>query len=333
MAPPVLRTVQNVCLNSLKPLLLAMVAGGSLAVASCTPNADPEAAPPQAERLKVTTTIFPVYLFTSAVAGDAAEVQLLVPPGSEVHDYQSKPADVQQLAQAQVLVKNGLGLETFLDSTLQSAQNTDLVQVDASQGVETLAPEETTVITQEDHDHGEEGGEGHDHGEANPHVWLDPVRAQRQVENIRDGLIQADPQNRSAYERNAATYIQRLQQLDQQFSQRLQRCRQQPCTFIAFHDAFPYLANRYGLRQVAIVEIPEDTLSPGDLQRTMTIAQQNNVKALLSEPGVSNPALTNLAQDLNLTLRTLDPLESGPTDPQYYFTAMEKNLETLDSSF
>jgi zinc/manganese transport system substrate-binding protein len=274
-----------------------------------------------------------MYLFTKAVAGDAAEVELLVPPGSEVHEYQSKPADVQQLAETDVLVKNGLGLEEFLEDTLRTAQNQDLVEIDASQGIQTLSPEATTVISQDaEHSHEAEGAE-HDHGEANPHVWLDPVRAQQQVQNIREGLSQADPANRQVYEVNAAAYMQKLQQLDQQFRQQLQRCQQQSCTFIAFHDAFPYLADRYGLRQVALVELPEDNLAPGDLQEVLNVARQEKVKALLSEPGVSNPALTNLAQDLNLKLGTLDPLESGQRDPQYYFTAMEKNLQALEQAF
>lgn len=274
-----------------------------------------------------------MYLFTKAVAGDAAEVELLVPPGSEVHEYQSKPADVQQLAETDVLVQNGLGLEEFLEDTLRSAQNQDLVEIDASQGIQTLGPEATTLIAQEaDPDYESEGAE-HGHGEANPHVWLDPVRAQQQVQNIREGLSQADPANRQVYEANAAAYMQKLQQLDQQFRQQLQRCQQQSCTFIAFHDAFPYLADRYGLRQVALVELPEDNLAPGDLQEVLSVARHEKVKALLSEPGVSNPALTNLAQDLNLKLGTLDPLESGQRDPQYYFTAMEKNLQALERAF
>lgn len=316
--------------SGLLAVLLLAIAGCSPGVES-TSNSTSEATP-QSQRLEVTATIFPMYLLTKAVAGDAAEVQLLVPPGSEVHEYQSKPADVQQVAETDVLVKNGLGLEEFLESTLRSAQNQDLVEIDASQGIQALSPEATIVIAQ-DADHGHESDAAHGHDEANPHVWLDPVRAQQQVQNIREGLSQADPANRAAYEANAAAYIQKLQQLDQRFRQQLQRCQQQPCTFIAFHDAFPYLADRYGLRQVALVELPEDNLAPGDLQEVVSVAREEKVKALLAEPGVSNPALTNLAQDLSLKLGTLDPLESGQRDPQYYFTAMEKNLQALEQAF
>lgn len=315
--------------STLAILLLAMI--------GCSPNPDGSenvtAEPtPQDQRLQITATIFPIYLFTQAVAGEAAAVNLLVPPGSEVHEYQSKPTDIQQLAEADVLVKNGLGLEGFLDSTLRSAENSTLVQIDSSQGVQTLDPDRNSGIREEAGSNPQDEVAEHSH-EINPHIWLDPVRAQQQVQNIRDGLIQADPNHRAIYEANAAAYLQKLQQLDQQFRQGLQQCQQQSCTFIAFHDAFPYLADRYQLRQVAIVELPEDSLSPGDLQATINLVRQSQVRALFREPGVNNPALANLAQDLNLRLQTLDPLESGPRNPQYYFTAMEQNLNALTRAF
>ncbi len=94
------------------------------------------------------------------------------------------------------------------------------------------------------------------------------------------------------------------------------------CTFITFHDAFPYLAKRYNLKQVAVVQIPEDQLSPTDVQNAVKAVKQYKVKALFSEPGVDNKLLTSLSQDLNLTLQTLDSLETGETDPQHYFKAM-----------
>lgn len=263
-----------------------------------------------------------MYLFTKAVAGEAAAVALLIPPGSEVHEYQCKPADVQKITQADVLVKNGLGLEDFLADTIRSAQNPNLVEITASQGIETLTPDD--LSPQADHGHAEQG---------NPHIWLDPIRAQAQVENIRDGLIQADPAQRQIYETNAAAYLQKLQQLDQQFQQQLQACKTDPCKFITLHDAFPYLANRYHLQQVAIVEIPGDSFSPGEIQRVIRVAKQSKVQALFREPGVDSQALTNLSSDLNLKLGTLDPLESGSLNPQYYFTAMEQNLQTLKRAF
>ncbi|HYW17740.1 MAG TPA: metal ABC transporter substrate-binding protein [Nodularia sp. (in: cyanobacteria)] len=291
-----------------------------------TPPAQEAAATPAAtEKIKVVATILPMYLFTKAVAGDAADVSILVPPTTEVHDYQSTPDNVKAISTARILVKNGLGLEEFLDNTVKNAENPKLLEIDASKGIKILdkiSPVDETVI-QDAHDH--------DHAEGNPHVWLDPVLVKQQLTNIRDGLIAADPASKATYEANAAAYIQELDNLDREFQQTLQKTPN--CTFITFHDAFPYLAQRYNLKQVAVVQIPEDQLSPADVQKAVKAVKNYNAKALFSEAGVDNKLLTSLAQDLNITVRNLDSLETtgGDTNPQYYFQAMKTNLQTLEA--
>jgi len=151
------------------------------------------------------------------------------------------------------------------------------------------------------------------------------------VENIRDGLIAADPANKNIYQANAAAYIQQLKELDQQFQQRL-RLFKNTCTFVTFHDAFPYLAKRYQLKQLAVVEIPEDQLSPADIQKTIAAVKKYNVKALFGETRTDNKLLKSLSQDLNLTLGTLDPLEGGEKDPKYYLIGMKSNLQSIEAA-
>jgi len=278
----------------------------------------------QLAKTKVVTTFLPIYMFTKAVAGDVADVEILVPPGTEVHEYQATPSNVKAIATANVLVKNGLGLEEFLENTVKNAQNSTLVEINASQGIKPLneiSPVVKTVKEEKDHNH------AHEHTEGNPHVWLDPVLAKQQVINIRDGLIAADPKNKATYTANAAAYIQELEKLNSEFLQTLQKSPN--CTFVTFHDAYPYLARRYNLKQMAVVQIPEDQLSPQDVQNVVKTVKQYKVKALFSEPGVDNKLLTSLSQDLKLDLQTLDSLETGETDPQYYFKAMRLNLQTL----
>lgn len=275
------------------------------------------------QKTKVVTTFLPVYLFTKAVAGDVADVEILVPPGTEVHDYQATPENVKAIATANVLVKNGLGLEEFLKGTVKNAQNPKLTEIDVSKGIKAvnqISTVEKTATEKEDHDH----------ADGNPHVWLDPVLAKQQVVNIRDGLIAADSANKASYEANSAAYIKELENLNNEFQQTLQKTPN--CTFVTFHDAFTYLAQRYNLKQVAVVEIPEDQLSPTDVQKAVNAVKKYKVKALFSEPGVDNKLLKSLSQDLKLTLRTLDSVETGKTDPQYYFQVMKANLQTLASA-
>jgi zinc/manganese transport system substrate-binding protein len=304
-------------------LLLLSIATG------CTQsNTDQKAASqevPPAEKTKIVTTFLPIYWFTKAVTGDTAEVEILVPPGTEVHEYQAKPENVRAIATASVLVKNGLGLEEFLEETVKNAQNPKLTEIDTSKGIKTIgeiSPVVNTVKEGKDHNH--------EHSEGNPHIWLDPVSAKQQVTNIRDGLIAANPQNKSTYEANAAAYIQQLENLNSEFQQTLQK--NPNCTFVTFHDAYPYLAQRYNLKQVAVVEIPEDQLSPADVQKVVNTVRKYKVKALFSEPGIDNKLLKSLSQDLKVNLKSLDSLENGDKDPQHYFTAMKLNLQTLASA-
>jgi zinc transport system substrate-binding protein len=269
---------------------------------------------------KIVTTFLPIHLFTKAVVGDTGQVDILISPGTEVHDYQATPDDVKILAQADVLVKNGLGMERFLESLVTNAGNSQLQQIDSSQGIKVIEEKHA------EHEHEEE--HGHHHEEGNPHVWLDPMLAQQQVANIRDRLIAINPSNADSYRTNAEAYIQQLQQLDGEFKQKLAPVK--GCNFITFHDAFPYLAQRYGLKQEAIVEIPEDSMTPQDIQRVQQAANQYQAKALLTEPGIKDKRIEQISSDLNLPLAAIDPLESGETDPQYYFQVMRGNLEALE---
>jgi zinc transport system substrate-binding protein len=280
-----------------------------------------EATSLQTGKTKIVTTFLPMYIFTKAVTGDAADVEILVPPGTEVHEYQATPNNVKAIATANVLVKNGLGLEKFLENTVKNAQNPKLAQIDASKNIKPLneiSPVEKIAK------------EEHEHVEGNPHVWLDPVLAKQLVINIRDGLIVADPANKATYEANAGNYIKQLENLNNEFEQTLEKTPN--CTFVTFHDAYPYLAQRYKLKQLAVVEIPEDQLTPADVKNAVNAVKKYKIKALFSEPGVDNKLLTSLSQDLNLTLRTLDSLETGKTNPQYYFEAMKANLQTLETA-
>ncbi|MDZ8055207.1 MAG: metal ABC transporter solute-binding protein, Zn/Mn family [Aulosira sp. ZfuVER01] len=307
--------------------ILPLIALLILSITSCNQSPTDRTAAsqelPPAEKTKIVATFLPIYWFTKAVAGNAAEVEILVPPGTEVHEYQAKPENVRAIATANVLVKNGLGFEKFLEQTVKNAQNPKLAEIDSSKSIKSIGAISPIINTAKEE-------KGHEHTEVNPHIWLDPVLAKQQVINIRDGLIAADPRNKAIYEANAAAYIQELETLNSKFQQTLQK--NSNCTFVTFHDAYPYLAQRYNLKQIAVVEIPEDQLSPADIKNVTNAVKKFKVKALLSEPGIDNKLLKNLSQDLKLNLQTLDSLENGKTDPQYYFQAMKANLQTLETA-
>lgn len=187
----------------------------------------------------------------------------------------------------------------------------------------------------EDHDEKKDHAEGgHDHGENNPHIWLDPKRAIQQVENIRDGLIKADPDGKSTYEANAAAYIDQLKKLDTEFTEQLKPYAGK--TFVTYHDFADYFARSYGLKVEYLVGIPDENASPEDVKRVINAAKSSNLKTLLSEPQASSNPFTALAQDLKVQVGTFDPLETGGTDAleaDYYLSAMRANLKSLTTAF
>ena len=315
--------------------LLPLAQAGLLAACGAPPQG---AKAPQSggagagERLEVMTTVLPVTLFTRAVAGACARVTPLIPPGGGPHGFQATPATLANLRQAQVLVKNGLGLEAFLDPLIASAGNPRLRLIDSSRGVATLAgtaePEGPEKAGHDDHDQ-----DAHDHGAgaANPHIWLDPLRAVQQVNTIRDGLVEADPGCAATYRRNAAAYTGQLQALHRELAGRLEPLRGR--SFVAFHDVAPYFAERYGLRATFLVDLPEQNPSPRDLQRVAAEVERSQLRALLSEPQTGSRSLNALAQDLGVRVSVFDPLESADAeaeaDPGTYLGVMRSNTANL----
>lgn len=158
--PPLGYRTRRRGLSVLALLLLSAITGCEQPTAT-QPQA--QEATPQAQQLEVVATFLPMYWLTRAVTGDTANVDVLIPPGSEVHEYQATPADVQAIAQANVLVKNGLGMEEFLAGTVKSAQNPQLREINTSQGIEPLKDTAPVAAKTDDHDHDHAGETDHGH--------------------------------------------------------------------------------------------------------------------------------------------------------------------------
>lgn len=317
-----------------------LVSTMAIASSSCAPNfptpnsetlqgqSAGTATPTAKAELRVVTTFLPMTQFTKAVVGSRAEVVQLLPTNVGPHDYQAKPGDAQIIAEADVLVKNGLDMEQFLENLIKNAENPHLKIIDTSQGIKLLSND---LGKEHNHDHG--GDHHHDHGEYNPHIWLDPKRAIRQVENIRDGLIATDPSGKAIYTTNAAAYIQQLQKLDAETAQMLRPYSGQ--TFVAFHDFAPYFADSYNLKAEFLVDIPEEKPSPEDVKRVMDTVENTHLKTLLTEPQ-GRSVFNALAQDLNVGVSTFDPLETGGVEAlqrDYYITTMRQNAKNLALAF
>lgn len=253
------------------------------------------------------TTAAPITLFTRAVAGACATVIPLIPAGVDPHAFQSRPADLLRLRRARVLVSNGLGLESFLTPLIQAADRPDLVRIESGGGLALPA------------------------ASANPHAWLDPDRARRQVKAIGEGLAAADPACASGYRQRAAAFGKQLSVLDQEIASRLVGYRGR--RFVTSHAFAAYFAHRYGLVEVSLQTIPEQEPSPQDLQRVETAVRQGRLRAVLSPPGEQSRALEALARDLGVAVGSFDTLEllsdAQSADPQTYLMLQRRNTDAV----
>ena len=272
-------------------LWLALVL--SLAASCAGPQAPPSG------KIRVAVSIPPLADFVSQVGGDRVETVTLVPPGASVHTYEPTPSQIEFVAKADMLVLNGLGLEFWADKVVKGSGNARLLMVDTSVGVETIS--------------GDEGGG------ANPHIWLDPLRAMVQVANIRDGLTKIDPANSDLYRTNASRYIQGLSALNSEIAARVQTWQYKQ--FISFHSAWVYFAQRYGLKQVAVIEeFPGKEPSPAYIAQVVALAKGLPVRAIFAEPQLSPKVAETVAKESGKTVLLLDPL--GGVEGRYSYTEL-----------
>ena len=290
-------------------------------LAACKPAADSEEKA-DAGKLRILATFLPVHAHAAAIAGDRAVVESLIAGDIGAHDFSPRPEDMQRIAQADVIIFNGAGMEPWLDDLIKQAAKKDLKKVDLSVGIKLL---ENTTALDEEHIHG-------DHGEHNPHLWLDPVLAIQQSETLRDALIAADPTGTETYQKNAADYIAKLRALDADFQKILGPLPSKK--LVTFHDAFPYLAKRYELEYIGYIsQFPERDPAPGELAALIDRIRAAEVKILFAETGYEPALLQRVATETGAKVSSLDTLEVGELGPDAYLSDMRKNLETLRAAF
>lgn len=280
------------------------------------------------DKLQVVTTFYPMYDFTKNVVGDNGEVSVLMKAGTEPHDYEPSAKDIAKIADSDVFVYNSEEMETWVGSVLKNIDTKKTVVIDASKEIKLLEGSHEEE-EDEDHDH-----EGHSHAH-DPHVWLDPVLAKEEVNAIKEGLIQADKTNKASYEKNAKTYSDKLDALNEKFEAGLKGAKNR--TFVTQHAAFAYLAARYDLKQVAISGIsPDQEPSPAKLAELNDFVKENNIKVIYFEETASPKIAKTLAKETGARLAVLSPIEGITKEDQDqgidYIKVMENNLKALQET-
>jgi len=303
---------------SRRAAVLAPLVALPLALAGCGAGATPGVAEGTVD---VMASFYPLQFVAEQVGGDRVTVRSLTPPGAEPHDVELSPAQVSRI--------DGADLVVYL-SGFQAAVDDAVAQTSPEHVVD--AANDTTLMTpEEEHGHEEgadEGGEEHDHGALDPHFWLDPSRLPSVADDVAKQLTVIDPDGASEYAANAAALNQRFADLDAAYATGLASCETD--TFVTAHEAFGYLADRYGLHQVGISGIdPEAEPSPARLAAVEKIVRDKHVSTIFFESLVSPKVSETLANDLGITSAVLDPIE-GLADPaDDYFSVAERNLDAL----
>ncbi len=242
-------------------------------------------------RLKVVATTVQITALTQEVGGDLIELHGIIPAGTDSHEFEPTAGDLRAIEEADVILKNGIGLDDWIDDTL-GASEAEPVTVTA--GIETI---EGGLA-----DHEEEAEDEHTQ---DPHVWQDPANAQIMVDNIAATLSDADPENADAYEANAEAYNTTLEETRNEVQAIIDEISREDRKLVTNHDAFGYFASAFSLEVVGAV-IPSLTTgaeaSAEDTAALLETIERENVKAIFAESSVNSGLARTLADDANVTI-------------------------------
>jgi zinc/manganese transport system substrate-binding protein len=232
-----------------------------------------------AERLKVVATFSIIADFVKNVGGERVELVTLVGPDGDAHVYSPTPANARRVAEAKVVVMNGLGFEGWM-SRLVKSSGTKAVTVEAAKGVQTIRTGERDRHAQ-----------GHAHPGVDPHAWQSIANAKVYVGNIRDALAKADPAGKEAYGANARDYLARLDALEGEVKAAIARIPADRRKIIMGHEAFGYFEAAYGLDFIAPQGVStEAEASARDVARIIQQIRREKIAAVFLE-NVSDPRL------------------------------------------
>jgi zinc transport system substrate-binding protein len=296
---------------------------GAVAVVALAGCGDDSAA--SASGVTIQTSFYPLQFVAERVAGEHAAVENLTSPGGEPHDLELSPRQIGSMVDADLVVYLA-GFQPAVDEAVdQSAADHAL---DVADAVELLEGHE--------HEHEHEGETEEEHSEHegetefDPHVWLDPQNMVAIADAVAERLADVDEANADDYRTNADALIEELTTLDAAYETGLGQCERD--LIVVSHEAYGYLAHRYGLEQVGVSGLdPESEPSPQRIAEVQDIVRDAGVTTIFYERLVSPAVAESMADDLDITAAVLDPIEglSDETESETYLTLMEQNLEAL----
>lgn len=261
------------------------------------------------EKFKIVTTFYPLYIMTSNITQGANNIELVNMADINVgciHDYTLTTADMKKVENADVIIQNGLGLESFMEKVTSSNKNVEVI--DSSENIINLIKEDDEV---------------------NPHVWTSISNYISQVENIQKALSEKNPENADIYEKNAKEYIEKLIQLKSKFDTQLQELKGEYA--VSLNESFEYLTRDLELNVTSIhTSHEESTLSAEMLKSIIEEMKEKNTKIIIVDINDDLKNAQTIANETGAKIYKLDSGLTGNLDKDSYINSMSKNIETLN---
>lgn len=251
-------------------------------------------------KFQIYTSIYPIYDFTKKIGGEKITVYNMTKAGAEPHDFEITSKDMANLSNADLFIYNGGGMEHWVDTIMEALKY--LKYINASSNI--------------------------NENNLDPHFWLSPINAKIQMENIKNGLIEIDFENKNYYESNYNLYANRLNELDDKIRNSLSNIKNR--NLVLTHPAFGHFCKEYSLNQIAIARDEADPKAMADI---ITFIKNNNVQAIFYEEFSSSKLVDSIAKETGIKILTLNPIESLSEEDieagEDYFSIMGKNLISL----
>jgi len=261
-------------------------------------------------KLEVISSFSPLYEFSRNVGQEKVDVVLLVPVGVEPHDWEPTVKDVQRMQKSDLIIINGIGFENWVDNLQETNYSGKIV--DTSNGI---------PIRNFNDENSQES--------IDPHIWLNPLYAKIQVQNIADAFSQSDPENEQYYQSNAEKYIKELDLLDLKIRNELSDCNRD---FVTFHNAFSYFADEYNLNQHTIISSNDShgEVTAKTLENIISTSRALNIKVIFSEENIDARTSKIIANEIGGKVLILSPLEV--LSDETYISKMTQNLKNLEEA-
>lgn len=305
----------------------------TLFLLACT---SPETAEEQNENIHIVTSMFPVYEITKEIAGDQADISVMVGANEDAHHFEPSAKAVASVNEADVFIYSSDEMEFWVESLLSVVENDDLIVVELGKGIDfEMHFEEDGDHDHAEHDDDHHSHDGHDHGSLDPHFWLNPVSVEKQLHLIVDALLQVDEAGKDIYEEEAVRFSKELLEIDQAYTEAFDSVTNR--SFVVQHQAFGHLATQYDLDQVAIGGLTTEVEpNPNQLAQIVEFINDQQLPVIYYQSGESSAIAETISNETGTAIGVLYDLESLPVEfedaEQPYLAAMKENLEQLKQS-